>query len=283
MTERSSGGGAPGSWLLGECDSAPGLLGGPFRASTITCRVAKGRTWGPPRPRSPGCRLARRSGHLVPAGTRAAPYRPLREAARDGGHFCSGQIVSRLFASTGGVHVRAVGEYQGSGLLVLLCRPCGTSVIARGSKWLPATHRWRLQVSQAALSSGGGRTDGYPLAEQRSLRCGARVRPRLRKIGRRRGSALAFGPGRSSFPRARRWSEPPGRRPYRSHRRPTNEAVLPERVQEALGELVGAASEGLLALSVGVGLGVLSEMLEQEVDEVVGRRADGSRADRGQA
>jgi hypothetical protein len=49
-----------------------------------------------------------------------------------------------------------------------------------------------------------------------------------------------------------------------------DEAVLPERVQEALGQLVGAAKEGLLALSVGVGLGVLSEMLEEEVDEVVG-------------
>src|SRR5436309_7669798 len=48
------------------------------------------------------------------------------------------------------------------------------------------------------------------------------------------------------------------------------EAVLPERVQEALGRLVGAAKEGLLALSVGVGLGVLSEMLEEEVDDVVG-------------
>jgi hypothetical protein len=33
--------------------------------------------------------------------------------------------------------------------------------------------------------------------------------------------------------------------------------VLPERVQEALGQLVGAAREGLLALSVSVGLGVL--------------------------
>lgn len=48
------------------------------------------------------------------------------------------------------------------------------------------------------------------------------------------------------------------------------ESVLPERVQEALGQLVGAAKEGLLALSVGVGLGVLSELLEEEVDEVVG-------------
>jgi transposase-like protein len=48
------------------------------------------------------------------------------------------------------------------------------------------------------------------------------------------------------------------------------EAVLPERVQEALGELVGAAKEGLLALSVAVGVGVLTEMLEEEVDEVVG-------------
>ncbi len=32
-----------------------------------------------------------------------------------------------------------------------------------------------------------------------------------------------------------------------------DEAVLPERVQEALGKLVGAAKEGLLALSVDVG------------------------------
>ena len=49
-----------------------------------------------------------------------------------------------------------------------------------------------------------------------------------------------------------------------------DEAVLPERVQEALGQLVGAAKEGLLALSVEVGLGVLRELLEQEVDGVVG-------------
>ena len=48
------------------------------------------------------------------------------------------------------------------------------------------------------------------------------------------------------------------------------EAVLPERVQEALGQLAGAAREGLLALSVGVGLGVLCELLEEEVDDVVG-------------
>ena len=48
------------------------------------------------------------------------------------------------------------------------------------------------------------------------------------------------------------------------------EAVLPVRVQEALGELVGAAREGLLALSVGVGLGVLAELMEEEIDEVVG-------------
>jgi hypothetical protein len=37
------------------------------------------------------------------------------------------------------------------------------------------------------------------------------------------------------------------------------------RVQDALGELVGAAKDGLLALSVGVGLGVLAEMMEAEV------------------
>ena len=48
------------------------------------------------------------------------------------------------------------------------------------------------------------------------------------------------------------------------------ERALPPRVQEALGELVGSAREGLLALSVGVGLGVLAELLEEEVVEVVG-------------
>jgi putative transposase len=50
----------------------------------------------------------------------------------------------------------------------------------------------------------------------------------------------------------------------------TRELVLPPGVQEALGELVCAAKDGLLALSVGVGLGVLAEMMEAELDEVVG-------------
>jgi transposase-like protein len=48
------------------------------------------------------------------------------------------------------------------------------------------------------------------------------------------------------------------------------ELALPPRVQEALGELVGSAKEGLLALSVGVGLGVLAELMEEEVVDVVG-------------
>jgi putative transposase len=50
------------------------------------------------------------------------------------------------------------------------------------------------------------------------------------------------------------------------------ELALPPRVREALGELVSSAKEGLLALSVGVGLGVLAELMEEEVDEVVGPR-----------
>jgi len=45
---------------------------------------------------------------------------------------------------------------------------------------------------------------------------------------------------------------------------------LPARVQEALGELAAAAQEGLMALSVGVGLGVLAELMEEEVEQVVG-------------
>jgi putative transposase len=48
------------------------------------------------------------------------------------------------------------------------------------------------------------------------------------------------------------------------------ESPLPARTQEALGELVGAAKEGLLALSVGVGLSVVHELMELEIDEVVG-------------
>jgi len=47
-------------------------------------------------------------------------------------------------------------------------------------------------------------------------------------------------------------------------------AQLPAHIQDALGELAGAAREGLMALSVGVGLGVLHELMEREVEEVVG-------------
>jgi len=51
---------------------------------------------------------------------------------------------------------------------------------------------------------------------------------------------------------------------------PSEVSALPERVQAALGGLVGAAREGLLALSVGVGLGVMHELMAEEVDEVCG-------------
>ena len=51
------------------------------------------------------------------------------------------------------------------------------------------------------------------------------------------------------------------------------ELGLPPSVQAALGELVNAAKDGLLALSVGVGLGVLHELMETEVDEVVGPKS----------
>jgi len=44
-----------------------------------------------------------------------------------------------------------------------------------------------------------------------------------------------------------------------------SESPLPPQLQEALGELVGAAREGLLALSVGVGLDVVDELMEFEV------------------
>jgi len=56
-----------------------------------------------------------------------------------------------------------------------------------------------------------------------------------------------------------------------------SEVPLPAQIQEALGELVGAAREGLLALSVSVGLGVVHSLMEAEVDEVVGPKGKWNR------
>ncbi len=50
-------------------------------------------------------------------------------------------------------------------------------------------------------------------------------------------------------------------------------------MQVALGELAGAAKEGLLALSVGVGVDVLSELMEEEL---TGRRPEGQARPRAQ-
>ncbi|MGZ6662363.1 MAG: IS256 family transposase, partial [Solirubrobacteraceae bacterium] len=55
------------------------------------------------------------------------------------------------------------------------------------------------------------------------------------------------------------------------------EGPLPAEIQEALGELVGAAREGLLALSVGLGLTVVHQLMEREVDEVVGPKGKHNR------
>jgi putative transposase len=52
------------------------------------------------------------------------------------------------------------------------------------------------------------------------------------------------------------------------------ESPLPAEIQEALGELVGAAREGLLALSVGLGLTVVHQLMEAEIDEVVGPKGN---------
>jgi putative transposase len=48
------------------------------------------------------------------------------------------------------------------------------------------------------------------------------------------------------------------------------ELALPERVTIALAELAGAAREGLLALAVGTGLGVLHSLLDADVERLVG-------------
>jgi putative transposase len=56
-----------------------------------------------------------------------------------------------------------------------------------------------------------------------------------------------------------------------------SELPLPAEVQDALGELVGAAREGLLALSVGLGLRVVHDLMEAEVTEVVGPKGKHNR------
>lgn len=48
------------------------------------------------------------------------------------------------------------------------------------------------------------------------------------------------------------------------------ELGLPPAVQEALGELVNAAKDGLMAVCVATGLGVLNTLMEEEVADVVG-------------
>ena len=50
------------------------------------------------------------------------------------------------------------------------------------------------------------------------------------------------------------------------------EGALPPESTEALGDIAQAAQEGLLALSVGVGLGVVHQLMEAEVDEIVGQK-----------
>ncbi len=53
-----------------------------------------------------------------------------------------------------------------------------------------------------------------------------------------------------------------------------SDALLPERGQEGARAADQGSKERLLALSVSVGLGALSELLEEEVDELVGPRGE---------
>jgi putative transposase len=50
------------------------------------------------------------------------------------------------------------------------------------------------------------------------------------------------------------------------------ELILPDRVTIALAELAGAAREGLLALAVGTGLGVLHSLLDTDVERLAGAK-----------
>src|SRR5512133_3143888 len=56
------------------------------------------------------------------------------------------------------------------------------------------------------------------------------------------------------------------------------ELVLPDQVTVALAELAGAARQGLLALAVGTGLGVLGSLLDTDVERLVGPGAATTRS-----
>jgi len=57
-----------------------------------------------------------------------------------------------------------------------------------------------------------------------------------------------------------------------------SELPLPAEIQDALGEFLGVATEGPLALSVGLGLSVMHQLTEREVDNVVGPKGKHNRA-----
>ena len=59
-----------------------------------------------------------------------------------------------------------------------------------------------------------------------------------------------------------------------------SELPLPAEIQEALGELVGAAREGLLALSVGLGLSVVHQLMEARSTRSSARRTSRTRIGR---
>ena len=91
------------------------------------------------RPRSRGCRLATRSGHLVPAGTRAAPYRPTLQRRHN--------------------ELRARNARQSSGAP---STPAGGCLWAIGSS-ARIGGRWRL----LALGVGVDAQRGLPLRSER--------------------------------------------------------------------------------------------------------------------
>jgi hypothetical protein len=97
---------------------------------------------GTPRPRSRGCRLATRSGHLVPAGTGAAPYRP--EHQRDLGR---AGLVQR--------HGRAAVERSGPATF-RVCDLLTTTYVLRqgGLRWALGERRCRGASWEETGSAG---------------------------------------------------------------------------------------------------------------------------------
>jgi hypothetical protein len=131
----------------------------------------------------------------------------------------------------------------------------GVQVLSVFQNLSQISERWGRERADTLIANHTARLFGSGIADRATLDCPLRLGAfgALTKSERTGGSAMTKVPG-----------------PQVVTSLEAAESALPAQIGQALGELVGAARQGLLALSVGVGLGVVHELMQLEVEEVVG-------------